>query len=152
MIGLRAAGSLALLCTAAVATSWRAAELGRSVNSAWSTPQVLRYHDAGAFRSAWAQLFLDAGRRPALPAVDFSKWQVVIVAAGAEPTGGFRLVLDSARATRDSAWISVTLIHPPAGCGVIEQITHPAVAVAVPSTPMAVRVIHLERADTTRCH
>lgn len=152
MIGFRAAGGVALLCTATLATSWRAAELGRSVNSAWLTPQVIRYHDTGAFRAAWIQLFPDAARRPALPAVDFSKWRVVIVAAGDEPTGGYRLVFDSATANRDSAWVSVTLIHPPAGCGVIEQITHPAVAIAVPSMPAALRVIHLERADTARCH
>ncbi len=151
MIGVRAAGRLALLCGAAMAT-WRAAELGRSTSSVWSTPQQLTYHDTPAFRTGWTQLFPDASRRPALPAVDFSKWRVLIVAAGDEPTGGFRLVFDSARAGRDSAWVSVTLIHPPAGCGVIEQITHPAVAIAVPSTPAALRVIHHERADTARCH
>lgn len=138
--------------TVFAAADWRAVELGHGQQSTWATMQNVVVRDTAAFRAAWTQLYPMAASRPALPRIDFRKWRVIVVAAGTRPTGGYRLALASGRVTRDSAFIAVTLYTPPRGCGVIEQLTSPAVAVATPATPAAFRVVVDERPDTVRCN
>jgi hypothetical protein len=134
------------------AAPWHAAELGHSARSSWTTAQTLVYHDSAAFRGAWAQLFPVPTLRPALPAIDFTKSRIFVVAAGNRPTGGFRMALDEAHVAGDSALITVTLFTPPAGCGVMQEITAPAVAIAAPALPTAFRITTRTRPDTVRCN
>ncbi len=136
----------------AAAAPWRAAELGASARSNWTTAQTLVYQDSAAFRGAWAQLYPVPALRPALPAVDFTKSRVLVVAAGNRPTGGFRVALDEAHVAGDSALITVNLFTPAAGCGVMQEITAPAVAIVAPVLPTAFRIITRTRPDTVRCN
>lgn len=143
----------ALAFAAVVVTApWRVVELGRSQQASWTEPHVTAYRDSAAFRAAWIQLFPIGSTRPAAPRIDFRKSRVIIVATGTKPTGGYRLSLATARATRDSAFISVTLYTPPRGCGVTEQLTSPALAIATPVRPAGFRVTVLARPDTVRCN
>src|ERR1019366_9880764 len=80
--------AIVLLSTVLVGVPWHAAELGHSARSNWSMPQTLVYRDSVAFRGAWTQLFPISSLRPALPAIDFTEYRVLIVASGSRPTGG----------------------------------------------------------------
>lgn len=131
---------------------WHAAELGHSARSNWSAPQTLIYRDSAAFRGAWAQLFPIPSLRPALPAIDFARYRVFIVVSASRPTGGYRLALDEGHVVGDTALITITAFTPPAGCGVTQEITAPAVAIAVPSSPTGFRIITRTRPDTVRCN
>ncbi len=145
--------SALLVVTVAVATfPWHASELGHSPRSNWSAPQTLVYRDSAAFRGAWMQLFPAPSLRPALPAIDFAKYRVVIVASGSRPTGGYRLALDEGHVVGDTALIGITAFTPPAGCGVTQELTAPAVAIAVPSSPTGFRITTRARPDTVRCN
>jgi hypothetical protein len=141
-----------LAVTIASGPAWRARELGHSALSGWDSSQTVVVRSPGAFRAAWLKLYPVAALRPALPLVDFSRWRVMFIAAGAKPTGGYTLSLNGGRLAGDSALIDVALRTPPPGCGVIEQLTTPAVAIATPTAPAAFRIILHERADTARCH
>ena len=132
--------------------TWHATELGHGTQTAWNTAQAIVIRDTAAFRDAWTRLYPNTSRRPARPAIDFSKYRVFIVTAGAKPTGGFRMALSNAVVARDSALVTVTLFTPPTGCGVTEELTTPAVAIAVPAAPVPFRIIAHERADTVRCN
>lgn len=134
------------------AATWQATELAHSAMSGWSTAQTLVVQDSAAFVRAWEQLYPIASFRPTLPPMDFAKNRVFIVAAGTKPTGGHRLALSGAEVVGDSALISVTLFTPPPGCSVSEALTTPALAIAVPVTPIPFRIIFHERADTVRCN
>lgn len=134
------------------AADWHAAELGHSQLAIWTAPQTLVYRDSGSFRTAWAQLYPVAGSRPALPAVDFAKWRVIIAAIGTKPTGGYSLTLERGQVVRDSALLTMTIHTPPKNCGVTEELTRPAVAIATPTTPVPFRIILQERADSARCN
>jgi hypothetical protein len=144
----------AILVAAAtfIGVPWHATEIGRSPQGKWTTPQTLVYQDSAAFRDAWAQLFPVPSLRPALPAIDFSRYRVFIVASGARPTGGFRMALDEGHVVGDSALITVNLFSPPAGCAVTQEITTPAVAIAALNSPAAFRIITRTRPDTLRCN
>jgi hypothetical protein len=150
VIGMRLSLLFAMSTVALVA--WHASQLGTSTQSSWTTSLTLTIHDAAALRNAWSQMYPVAAQRPALPAVSFDKYRVVIVAAGTRPTGGYRLALSESHIARDSALISVTMFTPAPGCGVTQEITTPAIAVAMPSSPKSFRIILQERADTVRCH
>jgi hypothetical protein len=153
LIGIRGAmAAVYLAIFAAGTTPWRVRELGHSEIAAWDSSQSVVIRDAVRFRDAWTKLFPVPALRPALPLVDFTKWRVLVVAAGTRPTGGYRVVLDSGRVVRDSATIFVTLRTPAKDCGVAQQLTTPAVAIAIPVHPDPYRVIFHERADTARCH
>lgn len=148
---VRAIGALAAMLTGFFA-AWHATELGHSPQTGWDAAQTVVIRNAMAFTAAWAQLYPLAARRPARPAIDFSKYRVLIVAAGTKPTGGFRMALSEALVVRDSAQINVTLFTPGEGCSFTEALTSPAIAIAVPLKPAAFRVISHERADTVRCN
>jgi len=137
---------------AIVAMAWHASELGHSGQSKWDTAQTLVYRDSAAFRGAWTQLYPIASMRPALPAIDFTKYRVLIVAAGNRPTGGFRMALSEGHLAGDTALVTVTMFTPPAGCGVTQEITTPAIAIATPKFPASFRIITRTRADTVRCN
>jgi PrcB C-terminal len=133
-------------------SGWHAAELGHSQQAVWASPQTLVYRDSGSFRSAWTQMYPAAGLRPALPLVDFTKWRVIIVAVGTKPNGGYHLSLERGQTARDSALLTLTLHTPAKGCGVSEELTTPAVAVATPIAPAPFRIIFHERADSAHCN
>ena len=133
-------------------TRWHAAELGHSAQSSWSEPQTLLVGDSATFRGAWDQLFPIPSMRPALPAVDFARYRVFVVAAGTRPTGGYRLALDEGHVVGDTALIAVNEVTPPAGCSVMQLITTPAVAIAVPNTPIGFRITTHVRPDSARCN
>ena len=132
-------------------TSWHAAELGHGESSVWAATATTVYRDPAAFRAGWAQLYPVAAFRPALPAVDFTKWRVVIAAIGTRPTGGYFLTLERGQVVSDSAVLMVTLHAPPKGCAVTEELTRPAIAIATPLAPAPFRIIFAERTDSTRC-
>lgn len=146
------AGAGAVVAGVPVAPNWHAAELGHSQMAIWTAPQTLVYRDAGIFRAAWVQLYPVTGSRPALPAVDFGKWRVIIAAVGNKPTGGYFLTLEHGQVVRDSALLTVTVHTPPKNCGVTEELTRPAIAIATPLTPVPFRIIFHERADSARCN
>ncbi len=131
---------------------WRAAELGHSNQAEWTTPSVTPIGDAATFKAAWVQLYSVQAFRPAVPAVDFHSWRVILVALGSRPSGGYSARLDSARVVNDTAVIVVGVVTPPKGCAVSMELTTPAVAIATPAVPLPYRIVFHERADSARCN
>lgn len=126
--------------------------LGVSGQSAWTHAQITETHDSAALRRSWQQLFPAPSLRPALPVVDFTATRVIFVAAGSRPTGGYRFELAGAAIRHDTAIVTLTLFTPPAGCGVTQELTAPAIAIALPTIPGPYRITTRERRDTVRCN
>ncbi len=124
--------------------------LGVSLQSGWTDPVVRVYRDPAAFAAGWDTLFVNPPR-PVMPALHFATRRAVIVGAGTRRTGGFRMAWDSARVAGDTLHLDVTVITPAPGCAVTQELTAPAIALAVPAAPPAVTVVRHERADTTHC-
>jgi hypothetical protein len=146
--GLLAIGAI----LTAVHSPWHASRLGVSSQSAWTHASVAEAHDSAALGRGWQQLFPLPSLRPALPVIDFTATHVIFIAAGTRPTGGYRFDLAGATVGRDTAVVTVTLFTPPPGCGVTQELTAPAMAIALPVTPGAFRIITRERRDTVRCN
>jgi hypothetical protein len=144
-VGIVAAGARTI-------PAWHAAELGHSQVAIWTAPQTLVYRDSGSFRAAWVQLFPVAGLRPAMPAIDFGTWRVIIASVGTKPTGGYYLSLERGQVVRDSALLTVIVHTPPRNCGVTEELTQPAIAIATPIAPIPFRIAFHESAGRARCN
>lgn len=93
--------------------------------------------DAEALRRVWAQVF--RGRRE-LPAVDFTKHMVVVVAMGRKPTAGYAVKITGAtRRDRRGLIVHVSMVSPGAGCSVATVLTYPVAVSRLPAFDGPVR-------------
>lgn len=93
----------------------------------------------------FAQLWAMAGNASStLPAVDFTKDEVVGVFAGNEPTGGYTITV-SGVTDSDVRTVAVTIIAPGKTCTVADSITSPYEIVALP-----ISMLPLTHEDTTQ--
>jgi protease stability complex PrcB-like protein len=137
---------------ASIGAPGHAVKLGVSGQSGWTRAQTTEARDSASLRRGWQQLFPAISSRPALPGIDFTTTRVIFIAAGSRPTGGYRFDLVGSTIRRDSAIVTLTLFTPPAGCGVTQELTAPAMAIALPTLPGPYRIITRERRDTVRCN
>lgn len=97
------------------------------------SPQVLIFRDA----SAWSEFWGDR----AAPSIDFARQMVIVVTAGARPTGGYRLEIDRITAIEPSSWqLHYTETTPGRACRVTQQPTTPAAFIVAETAPVAIEL------------
>jgi hypothetical protein len=106
--------------------------VGRFVNlySSWVNRERLVVRDAEAWASLWAPRVHSSG--PA-PAVDFGTRDVILVASGLRPTGGFGILVEDVAETPTERWVVVNEVSP-GNCIVTQAFTAPVMAVLVPKS------------------
>ena len=75
--------------------------------------------------NVWARLNQFHDPKPALPAIDFSKEQIVFAALGTRPSTGYSIAVTGALGTGDGATVKIENRSPGSGCGGLTVITHP---------------------------
>ena len=101
--------------------------------SNFEAPQRLTIRSQDALVAAWAQIFGGPlALPPPLPAVDFASEMIVVVAAGARPTSGFLIAVDSASGTSSTASVTVRTLSPAVGCVTLPAVSHPYDMVRLP--------------------
>ncbi len=103
--------------------------------------------DSSNYRDVWDRATL--GRRN-LPAVDFSREMVIVVAMGARSSTQQSIRIQSVRAAGPLLQVRVLLVAPAPGCIVGNMETYPADIVRVPRDDRAV-VTFIERFEEERC-
>lgn len=94
--------------------------------------------DRAAWEAMWQQLHNGLAADP-LPAVDFTRDMVVLVAVGQRSTGGTSVRVDGVAAAAGGAVVRYTVTEPGAGCMSTQVITAPVDVVRVPRAAGAVR-------------
>jgi hypothetical protein len=112
-----------------------------------STRLVVR--DTSAWRRAWARLNARYIAQPPLPAVDFTRENVLIAAMGARSSGGFEIHLDSAVRKPGAIEVVVRSVAPGEGCMVSAAFTQPVDVAKIPASPLPIRF--RERNVTASC-
>jgi hypothetical protein len=79
---------------------------------------------------SYAEAVSSYSKVPAKP-VDFSANQVVLLAAGEKPTGGYAIRVDSVEATQDGLKLNATETRPGKDCMVTQALTAPYLFVKV---------------------
>ncbi len=106
--------------------------------SAYATAEEAVIRDQSAWQGAWRQLHNGLAAAP-VPAVDFAREVVVLVAAGERNTGGTTLRVDDVVQVGADAVVRYTVTEPGPGCMTAQVITSPVEVVRVPQAGGAVR-------------
>ena len=105
----------------------------QGVFSKFDAPQRVTIRSQDALLAAWAQIFGGPlALPPPLPQVDFANEMIVLVAAGAKPTSGFLIVVDSASGTSNTASVTVRTLSPATGCVTAPAVSQPYDMVRLP--------------------
>lgn len=100
------------------------------------TSERLVVRDAAAWQTLWNRIHSGRTPTPPLPAVDFSRDMVVVVAMGQKSSGGYNILLE--RATEeagDGIAIAVLSSSPGANCVVTMAVTAPVDIATLPLHP-----------------
>jgi len=100
--------------------------------SAGETSQRLVIRSQAELAAAWTEMFRTQSPAPDLPVVDFAQEMVIIARAGAKPSGGFCIAVQSATGNSRRMTATIRSGGPSANVGVAPVITHPFDVVRVP--------------------
>lgn len=120
--------------------------VAESQQSSWEEVLHLVIEDTTGWASAWEHLHDGVSPPPPLPAVDFGAERLLLVTAGARPTGGYALRPEGSTVRGDTLVVRVVLSVPGEGCATTQALTAPAIVLGIPSVPAAVTVERREEA------
>ena len=127
--------------TATIAMVRLAADSGTfAINSGYETPATLVIRDSSAWAAAWTTVHAGMEPQPAMPAVDFAKEMMVLVAIGQQPNGGHGVSISSA--TYDSTGAVVVRaehVIPGSACMTSMAMVQPVDIARIPQSTAAVR-------------
>jgi hypothetical protein len=118
--------------------------------SGFTAPRRTVVRTAGELADAWQTLYATRSPQPPLPAVDFDRTTVVVVAAGNRPTGCFAIEVTGASLRGDGAAVfEVTETVPGPTCACTQALTQPVHVVRVPRLDGAATFV--EHRSEARC-
>jgi hypothetical protein len=106
-------------------TRFRSAPFAFAQYSGYDTPTQLVIRDQAAWTQAWLTLHARLQPVPPIPAVDFDRESVVLVALGTRNTGGYNVLLESASLDGGQVHLTVRQSAPGASCITTQALTQP---------------------------
>ncbi len=122
-------------------TRFRPERYALGFHSGFTAPARLVVRSEAGWRDAWATIHRTLVPQPALPAVDFARETVLVVALGERSSGGYDIVVDSVYDMGSELQAVVRRTSPGAGCLVTGALTQPVDAVRIPATTKSVRFV-----------
>ena len=122
----------------AVDIGWSDAGAGHVAHgyySGFTNPARLVIDNAADFRTAWTQAYTGMSPTVNPPAIDFSRWSVIVVASGTHNTGGYDIAVTRLARTADYLYVEVTSTSPGSRCGTTQALTQPFDIVRIPRPP-----------------
>lgn len=101
------------------------------------------------WRAIWSKYTANQGNPPAPPAIDFSRYEVVVAALGERTSGGYDMTISRIASTNDYLYVELTARHPGPTCGVTAALTQPVDMVRIPREHRP--VMFIEKAVQTNC-
>ena len=130
-------------------TRLRAEPYSFTYSSGLREPQRLVVRDQVAWQQVWTSIWEGHLPQPALPAIDFAREMVIVVALGERRTGGFSIFIDSASDGSTGVTLRIRSVSPGSGCGTTQALTQPVDVARLPRRdgPIAFE----ERQETQDC-
>jgi hypothetical protein len=137
-------GGFALLLLACADTPGGAAGAAQAFESLFTAAhsgieqkrhEVVR--DEAAWTRAWSEIHSRSGSVPPVPAVDFARDMLILVALGTRPTGGFSVKVRGIEASGERIEVEVLESCPPPDAMVTAALTQPVEVVRVAAQPLA---------------
>jgi hypothetical protein len=106
--------------------------------SGYPEPAELVLRDRAALESAWRTLFAGNQGTP-LPAVDFGRSTLVLLALGEKNSGGHAVRVDRVTRKGSTALVQYTVTQPGPGCMTTMMVTSPVELISIPRVAGEVR-------------
>lgn len=119
----------------AVNVDWNdagAIRLAHSYYSAFRQPARTVIDNASDWRTMWSTYTADLGSPPPLPAVDFSRHEVILAALGERNSGGYDIRISRLAMSSDFLYVELTSTRPGPHCGTTAALTQPVDMVRIP--------------------
>jgi hypothetical protein len=129
------------------AASFDAALGGFASFSGLSARERLVVRDAAAWEALWPRVVRDVRPMPPVPAVDFTRDEVIVAAMGTRPSGGHAIAIAGVYEADGRRWVVVQSTSPGTGCVTATALTAPLAAVRVARS--ALPTVFVERTGTT---
>jgi hypothetical protein len=100
--------------------------------SGFTAPARLVIDNDADWRAAWAQAYIGMTPTLAVPAIDFSRSSVIIVASGTHNTGGYDIRITRLATADDHLYAEVLSTSPGSGCITTQALTQPFDIVRIP--------------------
>ena len=84
------------------------------------------------WRATWATYTANLGTPPSLPAVDFTRQEVIVAALGERNSGGYDISISRIATSSDYLYVELTSLRPGPRCGVTAALTQPVDMVRIP--------------------
>lgn len=110
-------------------------------------PERLVVRDQSAWIAAWGSLWPRGAPIPAPPAIDFTKDMVVLAALGARSTGGYSILVDSARATAKGVVVFIGTSAPGKHCVTTQAFTQPVDIARLPRSDDPVAFVDVPKVE-----
>ena len=105
--------------------------------------------DSATWATLWRQAMGSHSPKAPLPAMDFARDQLILVAMGTRSSGGYTIGIDSVFTRADTVNVVVRERSPGRTCGTTAALSEPVALARVTRYEMPTR--YIERADTVRC-
>jgi hypothetical protein len=108
-------------------------------NSGMRESERLVVRDETTWRTVWAAIWRNSTTVPEVPSIDFAREMLVVAALGQRGTGGFGILVESARMTNDGLAVRIRTFAPGARCVTTQALTQPVDVARLPRSDGAVR-------------
>ncbi len=133
-----APGSTSNTNGAATPQSLSFTRLHNSVNSGFASPSELVMQDIDEFTRRWRGV-LQGSPDATMPAVDFAKTTIVLVAIGSRNTGGHTVRVDSLISASGGTTVHYTVTSPGSRCMSMQMLTAPVEVISIDRVSGVVR-------------
>jgi PrcB C-terminal len=126
-----------------------AGHIAQGYYSGYVEPARLVIDNDADWRAAWTKAYIGVSPTVNPPAIDFSRWSVILVALGNRNTGGYSIAVTRLARTPDYLYAEVTSVSPGSHCGTTQALTQPFDIVRIPKPPGP--VVFVEHATVFEC-
>jgi len=113
------------------------------------TRERLVVRDATEWAALWSRITANVEPAPPLPTVPFEREQLIVVASGTKPTGGYAIAVAEVRMEHDALRVVVRETEPGARCVTTQALTAPVAVVRTPRSDLP--VVFEEARETVDC-
>ena len=85
-------------------------------HSGFDQPEALLIRDQDSWLLTWSRIMRGIAPTPEAPSIDFSRQMLLLVALGSQPNPGYRVNIDSVKATGSTVEAYTTRIEPGSNC------------------------------------
>ena len=101
------------------------------------------------WRRIWSMYTANVGSPPPVPAIDVSRYEVLVAALGERNSGGYDIAISRIASSNDFLYAEITSTRPGPRCGTIAALTQPVDLVRIPRQHPP--VMFIEKSAETSC-